>query len=149
MLRDAMREFLERMWKGICEPFVWFAEHLEAFKHRSLPTDTVDSDPSTLTGTVDGEVEGERPRNVREYVRHWIEIARNAWRRFMDPLGSEHRTNEEGLETSVTMRDRLTEYKSQLKHQFGIEGNEIDQPEGSEKADPTPRSTARSPATGC
>jgi Tfp pilus assembly protein PilF len=35
------------------------------------------------------------------------------------------------------MRDRLTEYKSQLKHQFGIEGNEIDQPEGSEKADQT------------
>jgi Tfp pilus assembly protein PilF len=137
MLRDAMKEFLERMWKGICEPFVWFAEHLEAFKHRTLPTDTVDSDPSTLTGTLDGEMEDERPRNVREYVRHWIEIARNAWRRFMDPLGSEHRTNEEGLETSVTMRDRLTEYKSQLKHQFGIEGNEIDQPEGSEKADPT------------
>ena len=70
MLLDAMREFLVRILRGICEPFVWFGEHLGAFQHRYLPTDTVDGE----TDTVDGEVEVERPRKVWEYFRHWILI---------------------------------------------------------------------------
>ena len=136
MVREAMKEFLERMWKGICEPFVWFAEHLKAFTRRSSPTDTADTDPSS--GSIDGEGDVERPRNVREYGRYWILRARIAWRRIIDPLGSEHLANEDGLETPVTMQDRLTVYKTQLKHQFGIDGSESDQAESNDKANQTP-----------
>ena len=134
MLLDAMREFLVRILRGICEPFVWFGEHLGAFQHRYLPTDTVDGE----TDTVDGEVEVERPRKVWEYFRHWILIARSAWHRFMDPLGSDHLANEDELETPVTMKDRLADYKTHLKHRFGMEEIGPDQEEALEKADQAP-----------
>lgn len=136
MLRDAIREFLERMWKGICEPFAWLAEQLEAFKHRISPTEAADADPSISASDAD-DTAGSQPRNLWGYVQYWIQESRNAWHRWMDPLGSEHLKSEDASVGPVTVKERLAEYKSQLKHQFGIEGDRPELPEVSEQTDPS------------